>query len=84
MIAPPAMTSPEGHRRVQRHRPGGDARRQHEVLELLVDDDEGEHPEGVDRIVEERDQHRQGAGEVGADRRDELGHQPDQRPRANG
>ena len=49
---------PKRDRRVQRHRAGGDARGQHQVLELLVEGDEDEHPHGVDRILEQGDQHR--------------------------
>jgi len=63
-------------------RAGGDPGRQNHVLDLLVGDDEGQHPEGVDRPVEQGDQHRQGAGQVGPDRGHELGDQPD--PEAEG
>jgi hypothetical protein len=41
---------PEGDGRVQRHRSRRDPGGQHQVLELLVEGDEDEHPDGVDGL----------------------------------
>ena len=67
----------EGHRGVELQRPRRDAGREQVVLDLLVDDDDDQHPQRADRFVEQGDQHRQHAGQVGADDREELGDQAD-------
>ena len=46
--------------------------REQVVLDLLVDDDGDQHDQRLERRVEERHDHRQHAGDVGADDRQEL------------
>jgi hypothetical protein len=62
---------------VQLQRPRGDAGREQVVLDLLVDDDDDEHPQGADGVVQQGDEHGQHPGEVGADDGEELGDQAD-------
>ena len=50
----------------------GDAGHEDVVLDLLVQEHEGQHDETVDRIVHHCDEHRERAREVGAHDRDEL------------
>jgi hypothetical protein len=61
---------------VDRDRPRGDPGSHEVVLDLLVDRADDDDPQGVDGIPGQRDERRQGDGEVRADRRDELGHNP--------
>ena len=67
----------ECDRRMQIHRACRDARQQEVVLHLLVDDDEDQDHERLRRRVDELHQHRQRAGDVGADDRQELADQAD-------
>ena len=45
----PGERRPERQRRVQLHRPRRDARREHIVLDLLVDDDGDQHDQRLER-----------------------------------
>ena len=82
--AAPAERRAERQRRVQLHRAGRDARREHVVLDLLVDDDRDQHDHRLERRVEERQQHRQDAGEVRADDRQELADDADPQRQRDG
>ena len=66
----------EGDGGMEIHGVSRDLGREQVVLDLLVHDDEPEHPDGVDWIVQQRDQHWQGSGQVGPDGGDELADQP--------
>ena len=74
----------EGDPGVQVHSAGADARLQREVLDLLVEDCPPERDD-PDPWLRARQPHqdRQGDGDVGADRGDELRDEPVQIPRAS-
>ena len=58
------------------HGVGGDPRGEQVVLDLLVDEDRHQHPQAGEGLGQQGDEDGQGAGDVGADHRDELGDDP--------
>ena len=55
---------------------GGDPGGEQVVLDLLIDEDRHQHPQGGEGLAQQGDENGQGAGDVGPDHRDELGDDP--------